>query len=169
MQKNLDPDCKTKCRSGSVKANISVNPKHWQQGAYQSLEVRDAVSSISTTAVAVSEQQQPDEQLYKCGLCTRQFSCRDVLRLHIDSGHATVRRPLNLLPPPFEIGIMTPASASLASDAASEVVCCSFCGEAFPGKSFLDHHTLTDHADMLELLDAESGRKSPPYFLLINL
>jgi hypothetical protein len=83
---------------------------------YQSLEVRDAVRSIimaTPTHAAVELPQQQQQELYSCGLCTKSFSSRGVLRLHMASSHATLSAQEDQVSN-FEIRIMTPQSPSPA-------------------------------------------------------
>jgi hypothetical protein len=82
--------------------------------AYQSLEVRDAVRSIMATPThAAVELPQQQQELYSCGLCTKSFSSRGVMRLHMASSHATVSAQEDQVSS-FEIRIMTPPSPSQA-------------------------------------------------------
>jgi hypothetical protein len=83
--------------------------------AYQSLEVRDAVRSIMATPThaAVELPQQQQQELYSCGLCTKSFSSRGVMRLHMASSHATLSAQEDQVSN-FEIRIMTPPSPSQA-------------------------------------------------------
>ncbi len=83
---------------------------------YQSLEVRDAVRSIMATpthAAVELPQQQQQQDLYSCGLCTKSFSSRGVMRLHMASSHATPSAQEDQVSN-FEIRIMTPPSPSQA-------------------------------------------------------
>ena len=77
---------------------------------YQSLEVRDAVRSIMATSThAAVELPQQQQELYSCGLCTKSFSSRGVMRLHMASSHATLSAQEDQVSN-FEIRIMTPPS-----------------------------------------------------------
>jgi hypothetical protein len=77
---------------------------------YQSLEVRDAVRSIMATPThAAVELPQQQQKLYSCGLCTKSFSSRGVMRLHMASSHATLSVQEDQVSN-FEIRIMTPPS-----------------------------------------------------------
>jgi hypothetical protein len=80
---------------------------------YQSLEVRDAVRSIMATPTHAAVELPQQQELYSCGLCTKSFSSRGVMRLHMASSHATLSAQEDQVSN-FEIRIMTPPSPSQA-------------------------------------------------------
>ena len=125
--------------------------------AYQSLEVRDAVRSITARRPA-EEKPAPSVQsnkLYSCDLCARQFSSQEVLQLHKASSHTAPPDQ-----PQFEIQILAPAFKEESNLAAFS---CTFCQASCASSAGLDQHTLAEHAALLDLVpqeEEEPGRRT---------